>query len=79
MSRPYMNDDRVIVIRRTNEGSAVFNGVLWAEGLTPDETLWTIAQLLNDKPARYLKTNEQEGAWRRSLAEPHHAGFEVKP
>jgi hypothetical protein len=44
-------------------GILVRHGDKFMDGLTPDEALWTVAQILNEKPGRYLKTLAENSAW----------------
>ncbi len=37
----------------------------WDHGLSRDEALWTVAEILNDRPGRYLKTDEEHETWNK--------------
>lgn len=56
---------RTIEIIEGEHGWTVLGGGRFANSLTADEALWTVATLLMPKadPCRYLKTYEQEVAW----------------
>lgn len=61
---------RVIEIIEGEHGWTVIGDGRFAASLTNDEALWAVATLLmpEARPSGYLKTYEQEMAWRDSLS-----------
>lgn len=73
------NQLTLAVDREHGNGFFVRIGNRWEEGLTPDEALWTVAQFLNNREPRYLKTDAEHGALKRRFHESREEDSERVP